>query len=275
MSFISLSKSSEMPIESKLSMPMPNEEAQQGEPCAYGFPAEKKCKFMEGMKAMQHSTKSFSSESLAEGRLLNLDPKKIPSDASQLAQIDPSFILCLQPNSLFKVDQCSPALQSERQVNLQAWRKCLLKKNTPIMPDSTPTFEVTDEIRTMTQQEESLEEQLEESEASQVAKGKDRLKKSVSLRSSLIKFSLNSNFSSSSREALPKSRSSRIQEDVRIDTVIDCENLLYQNPVFVEYLESKNNHTGSHIKENSIITSFRNTRNTEKSRELLRQNHPH
>lgn len=274
MSFISVSKSSESPIESKLSMPTPNEESQQGEMCAYGIPEVKKCKFFEGMKGVQHSTKSFSSESLPEGKLLDVEQKEDPANASHLAQIEPSFIISLQPTAMFKSDQISPALHSERQVNLQAWRKCLLKKNTPVLPDSTPTFEVTDEIRTMTEQEVSVEEQVEESEASQVAKGKDRVKKSVSLRSSLLKFSLNSNFSSSSREALPKSRSSRIQDEARIDTVIDCENLLYQNPVFVEYLESKNNHNSSHIKENSVITSFRNTRNTEKSRELLKQKFP-
>jgi hypothetical protein len=250
-------------------MPTPNEESQQGEMCAYGFPAEKKCKFLEGMKGMQHSTKSFSTESLQEGKNLEVGQKEDPNDASNLAQIEPSFFICLQPKALFNTDHGPPALHSERQVNLQAWRKCLLKKNTPVVPDSTPTFEVTDEIRTMTEQEESLEEQLEESEASQVAKGKDRLKKSVSLRSSLVKFSLNSNFSSSSREGLPKSRSSRIQDDVRIDTVIDCEKLLYQNPVFVEYLESKNNHNNtSHLKENSVITSFRNT---EKSRDPIQK----
>jgi hypothetical protein len=271
MSFISLSKSSEMPIESKHSIPAPNEEAQHGEPCAYQLPAEKKCKFMAGMNGVQNSTKSFSSESLLEGKLLDVGHKEDHNNASNLAQIEPSFILCLQPNSGFKTSQGSPALHSERQVNLQAWRKCLLKKNTPILPDSTPTFEVTDEIRTMTEQEESLLEQVEESEASQVAKGKDRVKKSVSLRSSLLKFSINSNFSSSSREGLAKSRSSRIQVDARIDTVIDCEKLLYQNPVFVEYLESKHNNTASHVKESSVITSLRNT---VKTREQLPQKFP-
>ena len=262
-------ESSTYPFESKDSSPpkeLPNEDK------IRALPLQRNRKFFGGKSGTGNPFYKVDPDLSPKIQISDTNNRTNMNSCSNLAQIDPSL------NNSLVHDPNSPSRRREDKVKttinfFQAGRarngftKCLLKKNAPVNADSSVVLEITDEIRTLTDQDECFLEsftmQLNESRdssMSRAANGKVGVKRIKTLKSS-VRFTLGSHNSNPEENYTMNSKSSKIfQEDdgrVGIDTVVDHDQILKEDIGFQAYVQSRIQSNGANKQQTKLSINLR------------------